>query len=299
MSTFRGRQEVTIAAPLAEVWTYGMDLSKIPEYNPRVAKVELDGGDSQRAAGVSYQCHLVGGRHRCIEEDVEIVPMARIVTRLSFDTLGISALLRDYTVETSLRALDARTTQVAMSHFYATPTLRSRLFDWIARDTIARNTLATLRTLKARIERTAPSVAAHETVGLLRRPAFVTAIAIAFLVAAAFSLVVVGALVAPRWVLAVVWGMNLQAHLDFLRLGGLGVVLMLTLTVAGMLTALGLWVGTKWGWRLAATLLAVNMVADALRGLTVEPQAAIGVPIVAAILLVLARSPVRRWCALA
>ena len=299
MSTFRGRQEVTIAAPLEEVWTYGMDLSKIPEYNPRVTKVELDGGDSQRAAGVSYQCHLVGGRHRCTEEDVEIVPMARIVTRLPFDTLGISALLRDYTVETSLRALDARTTQVAMSHFYATPTLRSRLFDWIARDTIARNTLATLRTLKARIERTAPSVAAHETVGLLRRPAFVTAIAIAFLVAAAFSLVVVGALVAPRSVLAVVWRMNLQAHLDFLRLGGLGVVLMLTLTVAAMLTALGLWVGTKWGWRLAATLLAVNMVADALRGLTVEPQAAIGVPIVAAILLFLARSPVRRWCALA
>jgi len=250
VSTFRGRQEVTIAAPLEEVWTYGMDLSKIPEYNPRVAKVELDGGDSQRAAGVSYQCcHLVGGPHRCTEEDVEIVPMARIVTRLAFDTLGIGTLLRDYTVETSLRALDARTTQVAMSHFYATPTWRSRLFDWIARDTIARNTLTTLRTLKARIERTAPSVAAHETVGLLRRPAFVTGIAIAFLVAAAFSLVVVGALVAPRSVLAVVWRLNLQAQLDFLRIGGLGGVLMLTLTVAAMLTALGLWVGTKWGWR--------------------------------------------------
>ena len=100
-------------------------------------------------------------------------------------------------------------------------------------------------------------------------------------------------------VLAVVWRMNPQAQLDFLCLGGFGVVLMLTLTVVAMLTALGLWVGTKWGWRLAATLLAVNMVANALRGLTVEPQAAIGVPIVAAILLLLARSPVRRWCALA
>ena len=104
---------------------------------------------------------------------------------------------------------------------------------------------------------------------------------------------------APRSVLAVVWRTDLQAQLGFLRLGWFGVVLMLTLTVAAMLTALGLWLGTKWGWRLAATLLAVNMVADALRGLTVEPQAAIGVPIVAAILLFLARSPVRRWCALA
>ena len=98
---------MTIAAPLEEVWAYGMDLSKIPEYNPRVAKVELDGGDSHRAAGVSYQCHLVGGPHRCTEEDVEIVPMARIVTRLAFDTLGIGTLLRDNTVETSLRAIDA------------------------------------------------------------------------------------------------------------------------------------------------------------------------------------------------
>jgi uncharacterized protein YndB with AHSA1/START domain len=290
---------VTIAAPLEEVWAYGMDLTKIPEYNPRVARVDLDGGHNQRAAGVSYQCHLVGGRHHCTEEDVEIVPMARIVTRLRFDTFGITALLRDYTVETSLRALDGRTTKVAMSHSYATPTLRSRLLDWIVRDTIARNTQATLRTLKARIERAAPSVVTRETMGLLQRPAFVTAIAIFFFVVAAFSLVVGGALLAPRSALAVVWSLKPQAQFDFLRLGGLGVAFMLALALAAVLAALGLWVGTKWGWRLAATLLAVNLVADAARGLTVEPRAAIGVPIVAAILLFLARSTVRRWCALA
>jgi len=233
---------VTIAAPLEEVWTYGMDLSNIPEYNPRVAKVELDGGDSQRAAGVSYQCHLVGGRHSCTEEDVEIVPMARIVTRLPFDTLGISALLRDYTVETSLGALDVRRDTRCRSLDARLERAQSR--ERIAPDRVPRDPVEQARPQRRRPVEVAHRDLrrAHETVGLLRRPAFVTAIA-------AFSLVVAGALVAPRSVLAVVWLMNPQAQLDFLRLGGLGVVLMLTLTVVAMLAALGLWVGTKWGWR--------------------------------------------------
>lgn len=298
MSTFRGRQEVTIAAPLCAVWSYAMDLSKLPEYNPRVARVEFDGGDSQRVAGGRYQCHLIGGRHCCTEEDVEIVPMVRLITRLPFDTFGISTQLRDYTVETSLRALDARTTLVAMSHFYATPTLRSRLFDWIARDTIARNTQATLLTLKARIEGGAPDVIVGDTADLLRRPRFVVAIVFFLIVAAALSLAVGGALLAPQSPLAVIWRMNPRAQLDFLRLGGMGGALMLALALVAALTALGLWVGTKWGWRLAVTGLAINMIGDAARAFAVEPRAAVGIPIVAAVLFILARSPARRWCAL-
>ena len=100
---------------------------------------------------MSYQCHVVGGG-RCTEEDVEIVPMERVVTRMAHDTLGISARLKDYTVETTLTELDACRTKVTMSHCYATPTLQSRVFDWIARGKIARNTEATLRMLKARLE---------------------------------------------------------------------------------------------------------------------------------------------------
>ena len=185
-STFRGRQTVTIQAPRAQVWEYAMDLAKIAEYNPRVARVEPGSGDGRRAAGVSYQCHVVGGG-RCTEEDVEIVPMERVVTRMAHDTLGISARLKDYTVETTLTELDACTTKITMSHFYATPTLQSRVFDWIARDKIARNTEATLRTLKARLEPATDD--AREVMGLLRRPAFVSAIAVFFAVAAILSLV--------------------------------------------------------------------------------------------------------------
>lgn len=298
MSTFRGRQEVTIAASRDAVWSYAMDLSKLPEYNPRVARVEFDEGDSQRVAGGRYQCHLVGGRHWCTEEDVEIVPLVRLITRLPFDTFGISAQLRDYTVETSLRALDARTTVVAMSHFYATPTLRSRLLDWIARDTIARNTQATLLTLKARVEGAAPDIIVRDTASLLRRPASVFAIVIFLIMAAALSLVVGGALLAPQSPLAAVWRMKPRAELDFLRLGGMGVALMLVLALVAALTALGLWVGTKWGWWLAVTGLAVNMVGDAARALAVEPLAAVGIPIAAVVLFILVRSPVRRWCAI-
>jgi uncharacterized protein YndB with AHSA1/START domain len=166
-STFRGRQTVTIQAPRARVWEYVMDLAKIAEYNPRVARVEPGSGDGRRGAGVRYQCHLAGGAHRCTEEDVEVVPMERTVTRLADDTFGITARLKDYTVETTLTELDACTTKVTMSHFYATPTLRARVLERIARDTMARNTEATLRTLKARLE-PATEDSAREEMGLLR-----------------------------------------------------------------------------------------------------------------------------------
>ena len=174
------------------------------------------------------------------------------------------------------------------------------MLDWIARDTIARNTEATLRTLKARLE-PATADGAREVMGLLRRPAFISVIAVFFAVAAIFSLVVGGALVAPRSPLAVVWRMKPQAQLDFASLGALGVVLMLLLAAATALPALGLWVGTRWGWRLAVTLLVVHAVSDAVRGLTIEPRAASAIPVVvvAALLLFLARKNVRRWCALA
>jgi uncharacterized protein YndB with AHSA1/START domain len=149
-STFRGRQTVTIQAPRAQVWEYVTDLAKIAEYNPRVARVEPGSGDGRRAAGVSYQGHVVGGG-RCTEEDVEIVPMERVVTRMAHDTLGISARLKDYTVETTLTELDACTTKVTMSHSYATPTLRSlilmRIKNWDYRELRERiNDGHTLRT---------------------------------------------------------------------------------------------------------------------------------------------------------
>ena len=299
-STFRERQTVTIHSPRARVWECAMDLAKITEYNPRVARVEPGSGEGKRAAGVSYRCHLVGGAHCCTEEDIEIVPMERLVTRMVDDTLGLTARLKDYTVETTLTELDARTTRVMMSHFYSTPTLGSHLLTWLARDKISRNTEATLLMLKAQIE-SATEDGARQAMDLLRRPALVSAIAVFFVVAAILSLVVGAALVAPSSPLAEVWRMELQAQFAFASLGALGVgaIIMLALATLTSLTALGLWVGTRWGWRLAFYGLVVNAVLDLIRTLTFEPRAAIGIPVVAVALFFLTRKNVRRWCSLA
>jgi hypothetical protein len=75
-ASLRSRQSVIIDAPLAAVWKYNTDLAWIAEFHPRVDQVELIDGHSLRAAGVGYKCHLPGGRHTCVERDVEVVPAA-------------------------------------------------------------------------------------------------------------------------------------------------------------------------------------------------------------------------------
>ena len=91
---FRSKQEVIINAPLETVWEFNMDITKIPTFHPRVVKVELLSGKALREPGVSYQCHLSGGKHMCVEKDIEIVPMQKLVTVLPEDTFGISKIDR-------------------------------------------------------------------------------------------------------------------------------------------------------------------------------------------------------------
>jgi len=74
---FRSKQEVIINAPLEAVWSFSMDLTKIPVFHPRVVKVDLLSGKALREPGASYRCHLSGGKHTCIEKDIEIVRFGR------------------------------------------------------------------------------------------------------------------------------------------------------------------------------------------------------------------------------
>src|SRR5271167_4413814 len=90
---FRSKQEVIINAPLETVWEFGMDITRIPAFHPRVVKVELLSGKARREPGVSYRCHLSGGKHTCVEKDIEIIPMQKIVTVLQEDTFGISKIV--------------------------------------------------------------------------------------------------------------------------------------------------------------------------------------------------------------
>ena len=85
---FQSKQEVIIDASLEAVWEFNQDLSRIPEYHPRVNRVDLVSSKQFREAGVSYQCHLKDGKNTCIEKDIEIVPMQKIVTVFPHDTRG-------------------------------------------------------------------------------------------------------------------------------------------------------------------------------------------------------------------
>ena len=149
---FRSRQEVIINAPLETVWAFNMDITRIPAFHPRVVKVELLSGKSLREPGVSYRCHLSGGKHTCVEKDIEIVPMQKLVTVLPEDTFGISKVLPDYVVETTLHRVGQSSTKIEISHCYSTPTLKAKLLNLIARRKIARDTQDTLNAMKAAIE---------------------------------------------------------------------------------------------------------------------------------------------------
>jgi hypothetical protein len=129
-----------------------MDLTKIPEFHPRVVKLDLLCSKTFREPGASYQCHLSGGRHRCIEKDIEIIPIQKIVTVLSEDTFGISKILSDYRVETTFQMLGHRSTKVEISHYYSTTTLKAKLLNLIVKGKIARETQATLNAAKAAME---------------------------------------------------------------------------------------------------------------------------------------------------
>jgi len=149
---FRSKQEVIINAPLEAVWSFSIDLTKIPEFHPRVVKVDLLSGKKFREPGASYQCHLSGGKHTCIEKDIEIVPLQKIVTVLPEDTFGISKILSDYRVETTFQRVSDRSTKVEISHYYSTTTLKAKFLNLIAKGKIARDTQAKLNAAKATIE---------------------------------------------------------------------------------------------------------------------------------------------------
>ena len=148
----RSKQEVLINAPLETVWEFNMDITKIPSFHPRVVKVDLLSGASRRDAGVSYRCHILGGKHTCVEKDIEIIPMKKLVTVLPQDTFGISKILPDYVVETTLHREGEFSTRMGISHYYSTRTLKAKLLNLVAGRKIARDTQAMLNSMKAAIE---------------------------------------------------------------------------------------------------------------------------------------------------
>ncbi len=149
---FQSKQSVIINAPLDKVWDFNQDLSKIAEYHPRVNKVDLISDKRFREAGVAYQCHLSDGKNTCIEKDIEIIPHEKIVTVFISDTMGLTKLLPDYVVESTLNKIDDYTTKVEISHYYSSSKLKVWLLNFIIKRKVARETTDTLNAIKKSIE---------------------------------------------------------------------------------------------------------------------------------------------------
>jgi len=151
-SKFQSKQSVTINTPLEKVWEFNQDLSRIAAYHPRVNKVDLISGKQFREEGVAYQCHLSDGKNTCIEKDIEIVPMEKIVTVFPSDTMGLTKLLPDYTVESTLTKIDDKSTKVEISHFYSGSKWKVWLLNFFIKRKIAKETQDTLHAMKKAIE---------------------------------------------------------------------------------------------------------------------------------------------------
>ncbi len=150
---FQSRQEVVIHAPLQVVWEFNQDLTNIAVYHPRVKRVDLISGKSQRGQGVAYRCYLKDGKNTCVEKDIEVVPMERVVTALPEDTMGITTMLPDYLVEARLTPLAENETKVEFRHYYSTKSLKAKLLNIIVKKKIARESQSTLDAIKRAIEK--------------------------------------------------------------------------------------------------------------------------------------------------
>src|SRR5262249_46035686 len=126
---FQSKQSIIIDASIERVWEYNQDLLKIPEYHPLVNKIDLISNKQFREEGVAYKCNLGDGKNTCIEKDIEIIPMEKIVTVFVSDTMGLTKLLPDYIVESTLHKTDDNRTLVTISHFYSSSAFKTWLLN--------------------------------------------------------------------------------------------------------------------------------------------------------------------------
>ena len=125
------------------------------------------------------------------------------------------------------------------------------------------------------------------------RPRLITALSIFFLVGAMNSLTASIPLLHPDSFLKSMWRLNPRAHENLSGLGLWAVVLLSAVSVFCAAAAVGLWRESRWGYRIAIGLMAVNLVGDVTNiVLGTEPRAIVGVPIAAAILIYLIH---RHW----
>ena len=107
---------------------------------------------------------------------------------------------------------------------------------------------------------------------------------------AIISFIAALALLFPESFLQSMWRLNPRAQVAFEGIGKWAIVLLGTVSLACASAAAGLWLGKYWGYCLAVALLAVNLLGDIYNVVSgTEPRAAIGIPIVVALLFFITR----------
>lgn len=147
---------IVVDAPRERVWAIADDISAIPSYHPEVRKVDLLSGRSTRALGVRYRCTVPEGRTgSCVEEVVGYVPGESVTTAFPEDTWGLSRMLADFTVETSLHPVADGQTLVRVEAYYRPLGLRTKIANALfLRRVMARRAHKVLEGIKRLVERT-------------------------------------------------------------------------------------------------------------------------------------------------
>jgi hypothetical protein len=128
----------------------------------------------------------------------------------------------------------------------------------------------------------------------------VTALAVFFAAGAVIATTSCVSLLYPGGVLEPMWRLTPRARDAFTRMGAWSVVLLAAVALACAAAAAGLWRGRRWGHRLAALLIGVNLAGDIVNvALGVDRRAAFGVPIAAALLAYLLHRRTRAFFATA
>ena len=130
----KAEAEVIINAPLKKVWEFSMDISKIPEFHPRVNKVDYISNKTIREEGISYQCNILEGKGKgtCIEKVTEIIPMEKFTTTIPSDSWGLSKMFENYLVDTIFTKIDDKTTKIEIIHYFETNTLKAKIIYFFA-----------------------------------------------------------------------------------------------------------------------------------------------------------------------